>query len=84
MAQITKEAERALERLRPEEQRLIRSDRDEVVRMAVSFRTRDGLIDDTIPRTLREFGIDRRSQKERDAYRRLLTEFFLFGRKDAA
>ncbi|OGG75512.1 hypothetical protein A3A41_00405 [Candidatus Kaiserbacteria bacterium RIFCSPLOWO2_01_FULL_54_22] len=46
---------------------------------AERIRTGNGLIDGTVPRTLRECGIEDRTPGEYRAYHHMLFHFFIFG-----
>lgn len=73
------EASKALNALPLGSQKLLRDDWFDVVLKVESIRTKDGIIDGAIPLALRQCGIESRSAKELEAYRRLLMELYLFG-----
>ena len=79
MQDLFLEGTRALGRLPLSHTRLLRDDWFDVVRTAENIRIKDGLIDNTIPQTLRKCGIEARSPNEKSAYHHLLMQLYLFG-----
>jgi len=77
-------AARTFANLSVQKQRLIRDDWFRVIQTAEDIRTGDGLVDSTIPRTLKEWGIEKRTRDEYFAYHRMLFNYFLFGEDSKA
>lgn len=67
----------AIGRLPGKLQGLVRDNWLSMLEVAITKKTKDGLIDDAIPETLREFGVDERDKDVYGAHRRFLFEFFL-------
>lgn len=75
---IRHEAIVAFNRLSCIEQRYIGQDAVAVLRTAIGCKTRDGMIDEAIPRALEHHHITERNEKVQEAYRRYLFCYFLF------